>query len=86
MSPQIQPLPVSQSTSEGVSTLYSISWEQFKTIDALLADRQGVKLSYLQEILEIMSPIGPEHENIKRNPDQYDAVTDLIQAIRRDEL
>ena len=86
MSPQIQPLPVSQSTSEGVSTLYSISWEQFKTIDALLADRQGVKLSFLQGMLEIMSPICPEHENIKRNPDQYDAVTDLIQAIRRDEL
>lgn len=64
MSP-IQHPPASQSTSEGVSTLYGISWEQFKTIDSLLDDRQGVKLSYLHGILEIMSPIGPEHESIK---------------------
>lgn len=64
MSP-IQHPPASQSTSEGVSTLYGISWEQFKTIDALLDDRQGVKLSYLHGILEIMAPIGPDHERVK---------------------
>jgi len=57
--PENQPLP------EGVSTLYDVSWEQFKTIDALLDRHQGVKPSYLRGLLEITSPVGPEHESVK---------------------
>jgi Uma2 family endonuclease len=57
--------PDSQVTAEGVSTLYNISWEQFKTIDAALEEQKGVKLSYLNGVLEIMSPIGSEHESVK---------------------
>lgn len=50
---------------EGVSTLYGITWEQFKTIEATLEEGKGVKLSYLEGMLEIMSPIGSEHESVK---------------------
>jgi Uma2 family endonuclease len=57
--------PDSHSVVEGVSTLYNISWEQFKAIDAALEEQKGVKLSYLNGLLEIMSPIGPEHESVK---------------------
>jgi Uma2 family endonuclease len=64
MTLQIQQ-PASQPLVEGVSTLYGISWEQFKAIDAALEESKGVKLSYLHGMLEIMSPIGPEHESVK---------------------
>lgn len=57
--------PPSQPLVEGVSTLYGISWEQFKTIFAALEESKGVKLSYLHGVLEIMAPIGPEHESVK---------------------
>lgn len=63
-------LQIQQPTSqplEGVSTLYGISWEQFKAIDAALGESKGVKLSYLHGMLEIMSPIGPEHEGMRRS-------------------
>lgn len=65
MTTPLQQQPVSQPLVEGVSTLYGISWEQFKTIDATLDESKGVKLSYLHGVLEIMSPIGPEHERVK---------------------
>lgn len=55
----------SQPLVEGVSTLYGISWEKFKTIEATLDRSNGVKLAYLRGVLEIMSPIGPEHESVK---------------------
>ncbi len=64
MTLQIQQ-PTSQPLVEGVSTLYGISWEQFKAIDAALGESKGVKLSYLHGMLEIMSPIGPEDESVK---------------------
>lgn len=57
--------PDSQPFVEGISTLYDISWEQFKTIEAVLDRSNGVKLSYLHGVLEIMSPIGSEHESVK---------------------
>lgn len=55
----------SQPLVEGVSTLYGISWEKFKTIEATLDRSNGVKLAYLRGVLEIMSPIGSEHESVK---------------------
>lgn len=51
--------------AEGISTLHNISWKQFKAIDAALGEQKGVKLSYLNGMLEIMSPIGSEHELVK---------------------
>lgn len=65
MTTQITQQPASQPLVEGVSTLYNITWEQFKTIDTSLEESKGVKLSYLNGVLEIMSPIGPEHERVK---------------------
>lgn len=52
-------------TEEKLVTLYGISWEQFKGIEAQLKDNRDVRLSYLSGILEIMSPIGEKHEEVK---------------------
>lgn len=52
-------------TEEKLVTLYGINWEQFKGIEAQLKDNRDVRLSYLSGILEIMSPIGEKHEEVK---------------------
>lgn len=52
-------------TEERVLILQSVTWQQFKAIAAQLQDHREVKLSYLDGILEIMSPIGEQHEQIK---------------------
>lgn len=70
--------PVNQPIVEGISTLYSISWEQFKTIEATLDRSNGVKLSYLRGVLEIMSPVGPEHESVKST------ISALLEAYMRE--
>ncbi|BAZ08270.1 hypothetical protein NIES4071_00750 [Calothrix sp. NIES-4071] len=54
-----------QPLEEKVVTLLDVSWEQFKAIEAPLLNNQGVKLSYLKGVLEIMLPIGREHEYVK---------------------
>ena len=51
---------------EKLVTLYGVSWEKFKGIEALLEDNRDVRLSYLSGILEIMSPVGSRHERVKR--------------------
>lgn len=66
MTPPTTRQPIHQPLVEGISTLYGLNWEQFKTIEATLEQSQGVKLSYLRGVLEIMSPVGVEHENRKR--------------------
>ncbi|GAB1541486.1 hypothetical protein NUACC21_41570 [Scytonema sp. NUACC21] len=50
---------------EKLVTLTDITWEQFKGIEAQLIDNRSVRLSYLSGILEIMAPIGEEHESVK---------------------
>lgn len=55
-----------QPTEEKLVTLKDVSWEQFKGIEAQLLDNRNVRLSYLSGMLEIMSPIGEEHESVKR--------------------
>lgn len=50
---------------EKLVTLFGISWEQFKGIEAQLKHNRDVRLSYLSGILEIMSPIGEKHEEVK---------------------
>lgn len=66
MNPQLLDKPAHQPTEEKLVTLYGISWEKFKAIEAQLEDNRDVKLSYLSGVLEIMSPIGEEHEEVKR--------------------
>lgn len=50
---------------EKLVTLCDITWEQFKGIETQLQDNRNIRLSYLSGILEIMSPIGEQHENVK---------------------
>ncbi len=66
MNPQLLDKPAHQPTEEKLVTLYGISWEKFKAIEAQLEDNRDVRMSYLSGMLEIMSPIGEEHEYIKR--------------------
>jgi len=55
-----------QPTEEKLVTLKDVSWEQFKGIETQLLENRNVRLSYLSGMLEIMSPIGEEHETVKR--------------------
>jgi Uma2 family endonuclease len=54
-----------QPIEEKIVTLRSVSWEQFKAIEAQLENNQDAKLIYLAGMLEIMSPISDEHEYVK---------------------
>lgn len=65
MNSQLLDKPSRKPTEEKLVTLYGISWEKFKVIEAQLEDNRDVKLSYLSGVLEIMSPVGEEHEYIK---------------------
>lgn len=56
---------INQSTEEKLVTVRDVSWEEFKGIEALLKDNRNVRLSYLSGMLEIMSPIGEQHEFVK---------------------
>ncbi|MBD2596372.1 Uma2 family endonuclease [Nostoc spongiaeforme FACHB-130] len=56
---------VDQPKKEQLVTLKDVSWEQFKGIETQLKDNHHVRLSYLSGILEIMSPVGEEHEFVK---------------------
>ncbi|MCC5634967.1 Uma2 family endonuclease [Nostoc sp. CHAB 5844] len=56
---------IDQSKEEKLVTLTDVSWEQFKGIEAQLKDNRKVRLSYFSGMLEIMSPVGEEHEFVK---------------------
>ena len=45
--------------------LYDVSWEQLEQLDINLAGT-GARLTYLDSILEIMSPLSDEHEDSKK--------------------
>jgi len=45
--------------------LRSVSWQQYLSLDALSIDYPGLKLSYLEGVLEIMT-LSPEHELLKK--------------------
>ena len=45
--------------------LYDVSWEQLEQLDINLAGT-GARLTYLDGILEIMSPLSDEHEDSKK--------------------
>lgn len=65
MSFQTQDKPTNLSSPEKLVTLHGVNWEQFKAIEANLDNVRDVRLSYLQGVLEIMSPISDEHETVK---------------------
>ncbi|WAL62208.1 hypothetical protein [Thermocoleostomius sinensis] len=45
--------------------LPSVTWQQYKNLLATLGDYPGLRLIYLEGMLEIFMP-SPEHELIKR--------------------
>ncbi|BAZ13212.1 hypothetical protein NIES4071_50510 [Calothrix sp. NIES-4071] len=45
--------------------LYDVSWEQLEQLDITLA-QTGARLTYLDGILEIMSPLSDDHEDSKK--------------------
>jgi Uma2 family endonuclease len=65
MSPPLLEKTESQPTVPSLVTLHGISWEKFKAIEAQLEDNREVRLTYLAGVMEIMSPIGGEHEYVK---------------------
>lgn len=65
MSTPILEKPAFQPTEEKLVTLHGITWEQFKAIEAQLENNRSVKLTYLAGVMEIMSPLGEEHEYVK---------------------
>jgi Uma2 family endonuclease len=54
-----------QPTVEKLVTVNGVSWEQFKIIEAQLENNREVRLTYLSGVMEIMSPVGDEHEYVK---------------------
>lgn len=48
-----------------VITLRGVSWQRFQTIAQSFADIGSVRLTFIDGLLEIMSPIGPLHERLK---------------------
>ena len=51
-------------TSQTKLILLQMSWSQFKSIEPIL-DQPGVRLSFLQDVLEILPMPGREHERLK---------------------
>ncbi|WP_295392850.1 Uma2 family endonuclease [uncultured Thiodictyon sp.] len=47
--------------------LEGIPWQRFEQLSACFEDSRAVRLTYLDGSLEIMSPVGPEHETRKRS-------------------
>jgi Uma2 family endonuclease len=67
MTAHIRGLPITPHTTDGVSTIYGLTWDDFKDIEARLSrGNNRVKLSYLHGVLEIVSPLSSEHEAVKR--------------------
>lgn len=62
---QIQDRPSGPEIEEKLVTLHGVSWAQFKGIEANLENVRAVNLTYLQGVLEIMSPISDDHETVK---------------------
>jgi Uma2 family endonuclease len=54
-----------KSLNESMITLRGITWDRFKTIESDFADINSVRLTYVGGDLEIMAPIGEEHEAVK---------------------
>jgi len=55
---------VKNSVTDSCLTLTGVSWSQFESLEAAFESVGGIKFSYLDGILEIMT-ISPEHEDTK---------------------
>jgi Uma2 family endonuclease len=63
---QPHPLPIVLETAGAPNpvVLYNVTWEQLEQLDVILADT-GARLTYIDGILEIMSPPSEAHEERK---------------------
>jgi Uma2 family endonuclease len=59
----VQTLPAIQRTTQS-SLIEGVSWESFEAIEAAFVEVAGVRLAYLDGVIEIM-PISNEHEELK---------------------
>jgi len=54
-------------SEEQLILLDGISWERFEQLSACFQDTRSVRLTYVDGRLEIVSPVGQEHENRKQS-------------------
>ena len=54
-------------TIEQCLVLEGMPWQRFEDLSACFADMKSVRLTYLDGKVEIMSPVGEEHEIYKKN-------------------
>jgi Uma2 family endonuclease len=59
----VQALPAIQRSTQS-SLIEGVSWESFEAIEAAFSEVAGVRLAYLDSVVEIM-PISDEHEELK---------------------
>jgi Uma2 family endonuclease len=59
----IQTLPAIQRTTQS-SLIEGVSWESFEAIEAAFSEVAGIRLAYLDGVIELM-PISNEHEELK---------------------
>jgi Uma2 family endonuclease len=59
--------PTAGATEEQRILLEGIAWDRFEQLSACFQDTRSVRLTYLDGRLEIVSPIGREHETRKKN-------------------
>jgi Uma2 family endonuclease len=74
----LQTVERTSSPPESIITLGGITWERFNRIESAFDGMQTFQLTYLAGALEIMAPIGEEHENVKTT------VGYLLQAYMRE--
>ncbi|WP_433935070.1 Uma2 family endonuclease [Sorangium cellulosum] len=53
-----------EGSEDQLFVVHDVSWEEYETILAVLGDRAGVRVTYCEGVLELMSPGGP-HEGRK---------------------
>ncbi|WP_404789426.1 Uma2 family endonuclease [Altericista sp. CCNU0014] len=59
----VQALPAIQRSTQS-SLIEGVSWESFEAIEAAFSDVAGIRLAYLDGVIEFM-PISNEHEELK---------------------
>ncbi len=65
MSSAIAAPPAAARAEDQRVTLYDVSWSDFELILQIRGDRAGVRVTYLNGALELMSP-SVDHEGIKK--------------------
>lgn len=73
----ISPILEKPTSSNSYVLLYNVSWEQLEQLDITLAGTSA-RLTYLDGILEIMSPLSDDHEEAKST------VSRLVEVYMRD--